>query len=86
MSQNEFDTVAANLTDADLAGARTADGTPITARDVRTYGHLRAVGQGQYMVEFGEEWAPTYAMAAPDFGDRSQQVQRGVFVLDLGSR
>lgn len=86
MSQDDLDTVMANLSDRDLVGARTADGTQITANDVRNYGRLRAVSQGQYMVEFGDASAPSYAMDEPQFGDRSQRVGRGVYVLDLGNR
>lgn len=87
MTQGEFDTAISNLSNGDLAGAVTADGEPITPRDLRTYGRLKAVGAGQYALEFGPEgYAPSYAMARPDFGDRSQRVQRGIFILDLSKK
>lgn len=84
MSQGDFDGIVTNLTDDALAGAITSEGQQITARDLRSYGRLRAVGDGRYLLEFGLENAPTFAMSKPVMADSvTARAGGGAFVLDL---
>lgn len=87
MTQDEFDTALGGLTDADLAYAATSEGASISARELRTYGRLKAIGEGEYLVEFGPEGGATYAMSKPRQADsRMSFVGGGPFVLNLGDR
>ncbi|MGO1160447.1 transglycosylase SLT domain-containing protein [Brucella sp. C7-11G] len=84
MSQQDFDSVITNLSDEALSGAITSEGQQITASDLRRYGRLRAVSDGRYLLEFGLEDAPTFAMSKPVMADsRVSRAGRGAFVLDL---
>jgi hypothetical protein len=83
MPQAQFDGVMAGLTDRELAGATDLNGRPVTADFVRAQGHLEAIGQGRYLVNFGGSGEkPIYAYSG--FGDTPAGVQR--FVLDLTGR
>lgn len=73
MNQEDFDKTIADLSDDSLTGAVTSEGQQITASDLRRYGRLRAVGDGRYLLEFGLENAPTFAIDS----------KGGPFVLDL---
>jgi len=73
MNQEDFDKAIADLSDDSLTGAVTSEGQQITASDLRRYGRLRAVGDGRYLLEFGLENAPTFAIDS----------KGGPFVLDL---
>ena len=87
MGQTDFETLMSNLPAGELTGASTADGHPITPQQVQDYGRLKAVGDGQYLLEFGSEDSPTYAMSAPVPGDSMvNRTGGGAFVLDLRSR
>lgn len=87
MSQDEFDAMLDGLTDADLAGAVTADGTPIKAEEVRRYGRLRALAAGEYVLEFGPDGGePSYAVASRFTADDRMGGFGGPFVLDLRNR
>jgi hypothetical protein len=87
MSQDEFDTALGGLTDAELANAVTSEGISISARDLRTYGRLKSIGEGEYLVEFGPEGTATYAMSKPVQADsRTSFVGGGPFILNLGDR
>jgi len=59
MSQDDLDAVMKGLTDADLAGAQSIDGHPVTAAQVRKYGTLRMAEPGKYMVEIGGQYLVT---------------------------
>jgi soluble lytic murein transglycosylase-like protein len=52
MSQGEFGQTMERLTDADLPGARTLRGEPITADMVRRHGRLTSVGDGLVTITF----------------------------------
>ena len=52
MTQGEFGQMMAGLTDADLPGARTLRGEPITAEMVRRHGRLTSVGDGLVTIAF----------------------------------
>lgn len=84
MVQEDFDRAIANLPDSALSGAITSEGQQITASDLRRYGRLRAVGDGRYLLEFGLENAPTYAMSKPVTADSmTARAGGGPFILDL---
>jgi hypothetical protein len=72
MSRRQFVETMRSLPTEAVSGAITSDGTPISAREVQDYGRLKAVGDGQYLIEFGLSNAPTYAMS-----------ENGPFILDL---
>lgn len=73
MNQEDFDKTITDLSDDSLTGAVTSEGQQITASDLRRYGRLRSVGDGRYLLEFGLENAPTFAIDS----------KGGPFVLDL---
>jgi hypothetical protein len=76
MSQSQFDGVMAGITDTDLAGVTDQNGRQVTANFLRGYGHLEAIGDGKYLVNFaGPGEKPIYAYSG---------VQR--FALDLTGR
>ncbi len=85
MTQDQFDQTMKNLPPETVAGAITADGTPITSRDIWRQGRLKAVGDGQYLIDFSVSGnTPSYAMSAPQQGDsRLSRVSGGPFILDL---
>lgn len=83
MSQDDFDQQLSALTDEDLQGAVTSTGQRVTARDLRNEGRLRAVADGQYLLEFGSTDAPTYVMRQPSPGNYRAP---SAFVLDLRGR
>lgn len=83
MTQDDFDKRLSGLTDADLAGAVTASGQPVRARDLISQGRIRAVSDGRYVLEFGPESSPTYVLRQPSPGNYRSA---STFVLDLGSR
>jgi hypothetical protein len=83
MSQAQFDGVMAGVTDTDLAGVTDANGRPVTADFLRAQGHLEAVHDGQYNINFaGPDDKPIYAYSG--WGDAPGNVQR--FQLDLTGR
>jgi hypothetical protein len=85
MSQAQFDGVMAGLTDRDLAGATDLNGRPVTADFVRAQGHLEAIGQGRYLVNFGGSGEkPIYAYSG--WGDTPGAPADRRFVLDLTGR
>lgn len=73
MNQEDFDKTITDLSDDNLTGAVTSEGQQITASDLRRHGRLRAVGDGRYLLEFGLQNAPTFAIDS----------KGGPFVLDL---
>lgn len=84
MTQDEFDDMTDGLADGDLSGASTSEGEPISARDLRAYGRLRALAAGRYLVEFGPEESPSYAMWSNDATNRDRLgFAGGPFILDL---
>lgn len=52
MQQGEFSRLMDTLTDADLAGATTIRGEPVTADMVRRHGRLRGVAEGVVVLDF----------------------------------
>ncbi|MBR0700176.1 transglycosylase SLT domain-containing protein [Bradyrhizobium diazoefficiens] len=77
MTQAAFDGVLLGLTDADMAGAMTTSGKPITADFLRGSTRLQAVADGRYLVQINrDEGNPQYAAT----GDGKP------FVLDLRGR
>lgn len=87
MKQNDFDALMKDLPENALRGMVTSDGVEITARELKKYGRLKAVGEGQYLIAFGVQGLglpPTYAMSAKVMGDSiTNRVGGGAFVLDL---
>lgn len=83
MSQDDFDKTLSAISDADMTGAMTANGTPVKATDLRNQGRLRAVADGRYVLEFGNPDSPTYAMQQPSQGNYRKP---SVFVLDMRNR
>ncbi len=85
MKQDQFDQMMKNLPPEAVAGAITADGTPITARDIWRQGRLKSIGDGQYLIDFAVSGnTPSYAVAAPIQTDsRIGRVPGGPFILDL---
>lgn len=87
MKQNDFDALMKDLPENALRGMVTSDGVEITARELKKYGRLKAVGEGQYLIAFGVQGLglpPTYAMSAKVTGDSiTSRVGGGAFVLDL---
>lgn len=85
MTQDQFDQTMKNLPPEAVAGAISADGTPITPRDIWRQGRLKAIGDGQYLIDFAVSGnTPSYAVAAPVQGDsRLSRVSGGPFILDL---
>ncbi|MFG1377325.1 hypothetical protein V5F85_10580, partial [Xanthobacter autotrophicus ATCC 700551] len=66
MDQATFDRVLSAVTNQDLAGARAASGTPITAEYLRDKAHLESVADGRYLVRLNRNAeSPQYA-AGPD--------------------
>jgi soluble lytic murein transglycosylase-like protein len=53
MTQADFDRMLWRMPDAAFAGARTADGSPVSVADFRAQGHLSMVESGRYAVEIG---------------------------------
>jgi hypothetical protein len=88
-SEGQFRASLQSLTDADMQGARTADGTPfpataLKARDLLTSGNwrLQSAGDGKYLVFSGED-------ANRRFLQRDRLDARdpgGAFILDLTGR
>ncbi|WP_247402192.1 transglycosylase SLT domain-containing protein [Bradyrhizobium sp. 76] len=77
MTQAAFDGVLLGLTDADVAGAQTTSGKPITAEFLRGSTRLQAVADGRYLVQVNrDDGNPQYAAS----GDGKP------FVLDLRGR
>ena len=87
MTQNDFDDLIKNLPDDKLKGMITSGGEQITKQELRRSGLLKAVGEGQYLVQFGAGglgFNPTYAMSEKVTGDSiTSRVGGGAFVLDL---
>ncbi len=82
MTQDEFDKVLSGIKDEDLAGAVTSSGQRVTASDLMAGGRLRAIADGQYLLEFGRPDSPTYVLRQPSPGNYRQSS----FVLDLRGR
>jgi hypothetical protein len=84
MDQARFDGVMAGITDIDLAGVTDANGRPVSANYLRAQGHLEAVDNGQYNINFaGPGEKPIYAYSG--WGDApGANVQR--FQLNLTGR
>lgn len=81
--QRDFDARLYGLTDADLAGVTTTNGTPITAEYVRNNAQLESYGDGRYLVRLGRDpERPIYAFQ--DIGANVPNRLRP-FVLDLRS-
>jgi len=72
MSGSDFGKLMDSLTDTDVAGARTAKGTAISAADLRRLGRLHDAGEGRYLVEMG--------------GGFVQSADGKPYVLDLGRK
>ncbi len=69
MTQDQFDQTMRNLPPEAVAGAITADGTPITARDIWRQGRLKSIGDGQYLIDFAVSGnTPSYAQTTRAFG------------------
>lgn len=79
VNQSKFDAVMAGLPEGAFAGAVTPDGTPLTARFVRSQGTLQSYGDGRYVIELGGTGA--YALRTPR--SPSEAGVGGPFVLDL---
>ena len=78
MDQDGFDRLMKGLTDADIGTPTTADGTKLSADDLRRYGKFVGLGQGRYAVTIGEK-------AVADPRASGDPVTRGRYVLDLGA-
>lgn len=86
MTQGQFDRVLYGLTDADLEGATTLNGRPITADYLRQSGGLESRSDGTYRVTLGNDPAkPVYAFRAIDRSRRDLDYPLP-FVLDLRGR
>jgi hypothetical protein len=83
LNQRGFDAKMAGLTDGDLQGVQTQNGTPITAEYVRNNAQLESLSDGRYLVRLGRDpERPIYA-----FRDVGANVPNRLrpFVLDLRS-
>ena len=81
MAQSEFDQIVKGVSAADLKGATTLGGQPVTSETFQSGGKLENVGDGRYFVRFGDDNAkPVYAYAASPSGNPSR------LVLDLSGR
>lgn len=81
MNQAQFDATVWNLTDADLSGASTLSGTPVTADYLRSNARLESSGDGRYLVMLGRDPAkPIYAF---QYANTESPVP---FELDLRNR
>ena len=81
MKQDDFDDLMRNLPEGTLNSAVTSEGEPITAREILRSGRLKAIGEGRYLIAFGDGglgFNPVYAMKNTDEG--------GPFILDLRER
>ncbi|PYE25095.1 D-alanyl-D-alanine carboxypeptidase-like protein [Rhizobium sp. PP-CC-3A-592] len=83
MSQDDFDKTVEAISDQDIGAAMTSSGTAVRADDFRDQGRLRAVADGRYLLEFGSDESPSYALRRPSPGGYGQP---SVFVLDLRGR
>jgi hypothetical protein len=85
MTQDQFDGLMRGLKPEQITGAITADGTQISPRDIWRQGRLKAVGDGQYLIDFSLPGStPAFAQTAPVQGDsRLSRVSGGPFILDL---
>lgn len=70
MGQDDLDAVMAGLTDADLGGAQSLDGHPVTADQLRKYGALRMAEPGKYLVQVNGQYlvSPDHRPAVLDLG------------------
>ncbi len=69
MTQDQFDQMMKNLPPQQIAGAISTDGTAITAGDIRRQGRLKAIGDGQYLIDFAVSGnTPSYAQTTRAFG------------------
>lgn len=81
MTQQQFDDVLQSISDADLAGATTLAGQPITARYLRNNARLVAFADGRYLVQVNSSTdAPMYAATG------ANTEMPGMFILDLRRR
>lgn len=81
MSQPQFDSVMAGLTDKDLAGVTSLNGKPITAAYLRGQAQLESYDQGRYLVNMArdpERPAYLYRFANTELPQK--------FILDLRNR
>lgn len=78
MNQDDFDKLVKGVLDQDMGYAVSADGTPVTAGELRKYGNLVGLGNGRYAVMIGGK-------AVADPTTAKDPVLRGRFVLDLGA-
>jgi soluble lytic murein transglycosylase-like protein len=85
MTQDDFDTSMSKLSNQDLMGAVSSNGTQVTARDLRSQGRLRAVADGRYVLEFGSTDHPTYAVRSAPTPTGGADLN-SVFVLDMRNR
>ncbi|NTG94256.1 hypothetical protein [Rhizobium rhizogenes] len=85
MTQDQFDGLMRGIKPEQITGAITADGTQISPRDIWRQGRLKAVGDGQYLIDFSLPGStPAFAQTAPVQGDsRLSRVSGGPFILDL---
>jgi hypothetical protein len=56
-TQGQFDGMLYALTDADMYGAGTLSGTPLTAEYIRRTGQLQSLDDGRYLVKIGGGYA-----------------------------
>jgi hypothetical protein len=82
MNQTDFDAMLTKNGAALLSGAVTAEGEPVTLENLMQEARLRAVGNGEYIIEFGSHTGyPTYARAASDRLSRDGGIEP--FILDM---
>jgi hypothetical protein len=76
VNQGQFDGMLFGLTDADLRGAATLSGTPLTAEYVRSSAKLQSLDDGRYLVKIGNGVAYQYV----------DTERPSPFILDLRNR
>lgn len=83
MTQRDFDSILFGLADADLTGATTLDGKPVTAAYLRGRAKLESVADGRYFILLGgDPEQPLYAVS----GIGVDLARPEPFVLDLRGR
>jgi hypothetical protein len=81
MPQAQFDGLIYGISDADLAGVTTLHGAPVTPAYLRSEARLESVGDGQYLVQVGNDAAnPLYAVR----GANTEMPEP--YILDLRGR
>lgn len=82
MTQEQLDASIAAIGIDDIDGAVDADGGQISLYDFNRFGHLRSVGDNEYVVEFGSVDFPSYAHNAS--GGPENRYGGGTFIFRFG--